>query len=249
MHDLLTAREVQELLKLDRTTVYRMLKDGRLAGVKVGQQWRFVRQEVEALLSATHPSQSTFTQRASDILPLHCIQPIQDIFAEIANVTALTVLPDGEPLTEISNPSQVYQLLTSHESGRQIYHECWQRLATLSQASPDFATYFAGFHAVSTPVTLDGELVAVLIADQFYADPPGVDDVQHHIEQLATTHHIDAEELSTAMHDIPILDSNKRSLLGSWLRRVADTFEHIGQERAALVGRLQSIAAICTLDG
>ncbi|MGB9754636.1 helix-turn-helix domain-containing protein [Roseiflexus castenholzii] len=43
MNDLLTTREVQDLLKLDRTTVYRMLKEGRLTGVKVGQQWRFHR--------------------------------------------------------------------------------------------------------------------------------------------------------------------------------------------------------------
>ncbi|MEM8531100.1 MAG: PocR ligand-binding domain-containing protein [Chloroflexota bacterium] len=249
MHDLLTAREVQELLKLDRTTIYRMLKDGRLEGVKVGQQWRFVRQEVEAILSGAHSAQDVLTQRAADILPLHCIQPIQDIFAEIANVTALTVTPDGELLTEVSNPSPVYQLLTSRESGQRLHRECWQRLVSASKASSDFATCFAGIHAVSTPVTLDGELVAVLIAEQFYVDSPDADNVQHHIEQLATTHHIDAEELSGAMHAIPILDSNKRSLLGSWLRRVADTFEHIGQERAALVGRLQSIAAICTLDG
>ncbi|MCA9947998.1 MAG: helix-turn-helix domain-containing protein, partial [Anaerolineales bacterium] len=38
MEDLLTTRQVQELLQVDRTTVYRMRKDGRLTGVKVGQQ-------------------------------------------------------------------------------------------------------------------------------------------------------------------------------------------------------------------
>ena len=38
MPNLLTAKEVQELLSVDRTTIYRMLKDGRLKGVKVGNQ-------------------------------------------------------------------------------------------------------------------------------------------------------------------------------------------------------------------
>ncbi|MCA9936705.1 MAG: helix-turn-helix domain-containing protein [Anaerolineales bacterium] len=50
MDDLLTTKQVQDLLQVDRTTVYRMLKDGRITGVKVGQQWRFHRQEVENLL-------------------------------------------------------------------------------------------------------------------------------------------------------------------------------------------------------
>ena len=48
---LLTAKQVQELLHVDRTTIYRMLKDGRLTGIKVGQHWRFSEQEVDDLVS------------------------------------------------------------------------------------------------------------------------------------------------------------------------------------------------------
>ena len=47
----LTAKQVEDLLNVDRTTIYRMLKDGRLAGVKIGQQWRFYTHKVEELLS------------------------------------------------------------------------------------------------------------------------------------------------------------------------------------------------------
>ena len=46
---LLTAKQVQDLLHVDRTTIYRMLKDGRLNGVKVGKHWRFSAQEVNDL--------------------------------------------------------------------------------------------------------------------------------------------------------------------------------------------------------
>lgn len=34
MSEFLTARQVQKLLSIDRTTIYRMLKDGRLNGIK-----------------------------------------------------------------------------------------------------------------------------------------------------------------------------------------------------------------------
>ena len=37
----LTTREMQDLINVDRSTVYRMAEDGRLPGIKVGRQWRF----------------------------------------------------------------------------------------------------------------------------------------------------------------------------------------------------------------
>jgi excisionase family DNA binding protein len=51
--DLLTTKQLQKLLQLDRTTIYRMLKNGRFTGVKGDNQWRFKYQDVEALLSGT----------------------------------------------------------------------------------------------------------------------------------------------------------------------------------------------------
>ena len=98
--ELLTAREVQDALKIDRTTVYRMLKDGRLEGVKVGQQWRFARDRVEALLAGTAPDGAPAA--AHSLLPLHCVQSIQDMFAELTGVAALVTAPGGAPLTRPS---------------------------------------------------------------------------------------------------------------------------------------------------
>jgi excisionase family DNA binding protein len=47
---LLTALEVQELLHIDRSTVYRMAEDGRLPAIRVGRSWRFPTERIEALL-------------------------------------------------------------------------------------------------------------------------------------------------------------------------------------------------------
>ena len=46
MLNLISAKDVQELLQVDRSTVYRMAEDGRLPAIKVGRQWRF---EAEAI--------------------------------------------------------------------------------------------------------------------------------------------------------------------------------------------------------
>jgi excisionase family DNA binding protein len=55
---LLTALEVQELLHIDRSTVYRMAEDGRLPAIRVGRSWRFPADRIEALLDAGHAEEA-----------------------------------------------------------------------------------------------------------------------------------------------------------------------------------------------
>ncbi|OQA43441.1 MAG: Helix-turn-helix domain protein [Chloroflexi bacterium ADurb.Bin325] len=52
MTELLTTRQVQALLHVDRTTIYRMVESGELPALRVGKQWRFARGQVEAWLQA-----------------------------------------------------------------------------------------------------------------------------------------------------------------------------------------------------
>ena len=46
----LTAGDVTRMLRIDKSTVYRMAEDGRLPGFKVGRQWRFLATDVETVL-------------------------------------------------------------------------------------------------------------------------------------------------------------------------------------------------------
>jgi len=52
MNNMLTAKDVQELLQVDRSTVYRMAEDGRLPAVKVGKQWRFPADQLQHSLGS-----------------------------------------------------------------------------------------------------------------------------------------------------------------------------------------------------
>jgi excisionase family DNA binding protein len=47
---MLTAQQVQDLLEVDASTVYRMASDGRLPAVRIGRQWRFPTEAIERLL-------------------------------------------------------------------------------------------------------------------------------------------------------------------------------------------------------
>jgi excisionase family DNA binding protein len=45
--DILTIREVAEMLKLAEKTVYSLVADGDIPGFKVGGSWRFSRKKLE----------------------------------------------------------------------------------------------------------------------------------------------------------------------------------------------------------
>ena len=249
MSDLLTAREVQDILKIDRTTVYRMLKDGRLTGVKIGLHWRFPRASVDALLAgsaADEPASATPARRPQDILPLHCVQPIQHVFAEIAGVGAITTAPDGTPVTAISFGCDFCALMLASESGQRACAASWRRLVDLPEQQ--LATCHAGLQYAHARIEVEGELVALLIAGQVFADAPEPAEVERRARQLAAEHGLDPAELAAAAAEIPTLDPRARERLSGWLGSVAATFETIAHERAALVGRLRRIAEITTLD-
>ncbi len=47
---LLTVAEVADLLRINKSTVYRMAKQGRLPATRVGRQWRFRESVLDGLL-------------------------------------------------------------------------------------------------------------------------------------------------------------------------------------------------------
>jgi len=247
MSELLTVKEVQGLLKIDRITVYRMLKDGRLTGVKIGHQWRFSRHEIDSLLSAGLHTKGT-ASTAGGALPIHCIQMIQNVFSEMAQVGAVTTGPEGEPLTEFSNSCSFCNLVLSTAKGRKGCLASWRRLSEQKERQPHFATCHAGLQHARARVEVNSEPVAMLVAGQFYADPPDTDEGSKRIKELSAKYGIDYEALALAARDLPVLEESKRAELGKWLESMARTFEAIGRERAELVNRLQNIAAMSTLE-
>lgn len=48
--ELLTTQEALELLKIDRKTLYKLLKNGDLPAIKLGSQWRIPVEEIEKLV-------------------------------------------------------------------------------------------------------------------------------------------------------------------------------------------------------
>ncbi len=248
MEALLSAKQVQELLNVDRTTIYRMLKDGRLTGVKVGEQWRFSSREVEDLLSLGVSHAAGAAPASVSALPLHCVKPIQDVFAEVAEVVSVTTDKDGNPLTRISNLCDFCKLILGSEAGRQACIDSWRRLAEQKNSAPEFTTCHAGLQYTRARIEVGGELIAILVAGQFYVQKPDPNDEKERLLALAGKYDIDEGLLKQAAERISVLDEQKILQLSGWLERVAYTFEQISSERADLMSRLRRIAEMSIIN-
>jgi excisionase family DNA binding protein len=244
----LTAKQVEELLNVDRTTIYRMLKDGRLAGVKIGKHWRFSAYGVEELLSGVVHASSKETPVSVDVLPLHCMQPVQDVFAEIAQIGAVTTDQEGQPLTKISNSCDFCKLILGSDAGRQACNESWRYLVNQKDSAPEFTSCHAGLQYARARIEVRGELIAILVAGQFYVHSPEPEEQQERLQKLAKKYHIDINLLTQAARHISVLDARHVPQISGWLERVAKTFEQISAERADLTNRLKQISAMTVFE-
>jgi len=247
MDELITTKQVQDILQVDRITIYRMLKDGRLNGVKVGNQWRFNFRDIENLLSPGVQTEQEYAP--AEVLPLHCIEVIQEVFAEILDVGAVTTDIEGQPATEISNSCEFCDLIFESPSGRLACIESWKKLAQTPKGDPQFYQCHAGFQYARGRIEQDGKLISITVAGQFLTSPPHPEELEECIDTLSKRHNIRREALEEASKGIRVLGEDKQEQIGKWLKKIANTFEIITHERAELIGRLANIAEMSTFDG
>jgi excisionase family DNA binding protein len=242
---LLTTRQVQELLKVDRITVYRMLNDGRLKGVKIGQQWRFPRREVERLLGREEIAAPVPVLVPADTsFPTHCAQTIQNLFSEVGQISALIVDMQGRPLTEISNPCALCRMLLSSPGGAAACQQSWQTFARQSAAGGRYFTCHAGLNYTGMPIYDREEQIGLFLTGQFYWQAPNPAEETARIEQLASQHQLPLGALQEAARSIPVIPAELHARVQAWPATAARAIHSILNERTGFLSRLQQIASL-----
>jgi excisionase family DNA binding protein len=248
MNELLTTRQLQDLLQVDRITIYRMLGDGRLRGFKVGGQWRFSRAEINAWLQERQPGQGTLLMSASPAvspepafhaLPLACIRAIQAVCAEAMNVAAVTADLDGTPLSGISNSCQFCDLILSTAKGQERCEKAWR-----SAGRGPVQSCHAGLLCAGAPIVVGGQPVAVTAVCQFVAQHPSGSEPAWvgRLPDLARDLSLPEDALYGAASSLRAMPASQVAHVSTLVARMALTFEEIGQERLKLLGRLEKIA-------
>ena len=242
MDDFLTTRQVQSLLKIDRITIYRMLQDGRLKGVKIGAQWRFTRQEVERLLSGEAPAEETSLVPGGNF-PTHCVQTIQNLFSAVSQISALCIDPQGEPLTNPTGLCSLCQMMQQSPSGREACRASWLETARQTFSGEKFFTCHAGIEYIAAPFKdEEGKTAGFFLAGQFYWQAPGPQEREERLRRLSDTHGLPLEELQQAERTVPVIEPALHPRVEQWPVTAAQAVQSILQERTRFMQRLQQIA-------
>lgn len=250
-----TAHDLQRMLGVDRTTVYRMADAGRLPAVKVGRQWRFPRRHVDLWLQnpAEAPAQPEALTLAPSgqrvdlrqVLPVECIQLMQDTFADALGVTILMTDLEGQPVTRTSNPCGYHEVIAGHPTGHAACLSWWADLSRSLALQPTFVESPMGLLCARAFFRADEQLMGMVvlagIAPQEW--PPSA----ARLEQIASLLGMEADDLEEQTASVIHADVAEQQRLLLFAQRLADIVTHIISERRRVRTTLASIAALTDL--
>jgi excisionase family DNA binding protein len=247
MEELLTTRQVLEILKVDRITVYRMLQDGRLKGVKIGQQWRFPRREVDQLLNPEPLAPVASTAEPEAVFPTHCVQTIQDLFSDVSQIGALILDRNGEPVTEMSGPRAFCKLMAASPKGQAACRACWKEFASRNAENDRYFTCHAGLSHVGAPIQVKGERIGLFLVGPFTWQPAILSEQTERMRRLASQYDVPADALLEAVKAIPVIAPERQAQLETWPFTAARAVQSILIERTSFLERLRQIADLTQL--
>lgn len=245
MEENLTTKQVQEILKVDRITIYRMLQDRRLKGVKIGQQWRFPRSEVEKLLRGEMEKVDVAApagQSSAAGFPIHCIQTIQNLFSDISLISAVVLDMQGNPLTQPSHVCGFCRLMFESSSAFDACRESWKQFAHLSMKGEQRFTCHAGLNYTGVPVLSGGSQVALFLSGEYLSSSARPDSPTAKAGELAALHQVDRAELQAAADEVRFIPPEEQAEAERWPFSAAQAIQSILQERSNFIQRLQQIS-------
>ncbi|MCG3208784.1 MAG: hypothetical protein FOGNACKC_02396 [Anaerolineae bacterium] len=247
---MLTAKDMQNLLQVDRSTIYRMAEAGRLPAIKVGKQWRFPKQTIDQWLQTNGSVPAAQPQPASlaphtdfaDLFPLECVQLIQDSFADALGVMIVVTDLDGRPVTQVSNPCGLFAAISDVPAALQKCLESWRQLANDINLEPRFLPSHLGLLCARGMIRVGPELKGMVfvggIAPKNWPPPA------EHIKVMAAEFGVPVELFEPHVNEVFHLSSTEQTRVLTFVQRIANIVAHIINERNSLMGKLDAIAQL-----
>jgi excisionase family DNA binding protein len=168
---LLTARQVQGMLGVDRSTVYRMAEDGRLPALKVGRQWRFPPEQISRLLVISPRTAGPIDH--SGALSAGPAASVIAVAADLLGVMMVVTDMAGRPLTSVANPCRWFAARADDSASIAACVAEWKLLADELEFEPQFRTGLLGFECARAYIRSGTSLVGMVLAGGLA--PPGND--------------------------------------------------------------------------
>lgn len=254
MTEMLTAKDMQTILQVDRSTIYRMAEAGRLPAIKVGKQWRFPSDQVDKWLGTQTPAPVQVTNTPpkihtnnshcdmSELLPLECVQLILDTFADSLGVMLVVTDMNGNPVTEVSHPCGLFTAISQTPNAVQKCVDDWRSLAAAIDLQPKYTSSHLGLLCARGMIRVGTELKGMVfvggIAPQQW--PPSPEQIQN----MAAEFGVQPEVLEPHLEEVYYLDNQDQTKVLSFVQRIANIVAHIATERNSFMNKFDAIAQL-----
>ncbi len=241
MDNFLTTKQVQDIFKIDRITVYRMLQDGRIKGIKIGNQWRFSQAEIERMLDgASLPEEA----EGESTFPVHCVQTIQNLYSSVSKFNACVIDHAGEPVTRQSRESALCMLMQSSPKGSAACRTSWKNFIEESKNGRHEFTCHAGLKYLGAPIANQKRLHGLFLSGQFFFEKPSKADLENLVNSISDKYQLQHSAVKNSLELIPVLSAEQREQIEEQPAAAAQAIESILKERSAFMDRLQQIAEL-----
>ena len=245
---LLTTRQVQDLFKVDKSTIYRMAEDGRIPAVKVGRQWRFPSDQLGSLVGGTvappTPPAAGPTPDLSleDALPADTAQALADLAGDLFGVMAVVTDMEGNALTTVANPCGYFTAVADGDYTADRCATGWRQLGEEIDLEPKFLESHLGFLCARAFIRIGTRLVGMVIvggvAPRQWPPPPD------QIAAIARDTGVPMRDIETHIDQVFWTDGAHQDWIVRNLSRVSDLVSLLADSRGRLLGQLNQIAAL-----
>lgn len=241
MANFLTSQEMQDLINVDRSTVYRMAEDGRLPGVKIGRQWRFPADRVAAQLglapmaTESTPRHGTGVDRGlAQLLQPEVAQSVADLLGELFGVMAVVTDMDGCPLTSVANPCGYYAAIADRPGAVEACLSQWRLFADEPHVAPRWVRTHLGFLCARTFLWVDLRPVGMIVIGG--VAPPAWPPEPAFVDSIADEVGISRQLLNDAVAQTWHLDLDDQRRMLRLLSQMGDLVSQLASARSRLDG-------------
>lgn len=251
---LLTTKEVQDLFKVDKSTIYRMAEDGRIPAVKVGRQWRFPSDQLDSLLGGAVPTTlapSPSVPPAGELaleatLPAETAQTVADLAADMFGVMAVVTDMEGNSLSTVANPCGYFSAVFEGTYTADHCAQSWRQLGEEIDLEPRFLPSDLGFLCARSFIRHGHRLVGMVIVGGVAPEewPP----TTAHIQAVVAETGADETTIREHIDEVYWIDEPHQQWIVRNLSRMSDLLSQLAEGRGRLIAKLANIAALASAD-
>lgn len=251
MATLLSTKDLQELINVDKSTIYRMAEDGRLPAIKVGRQWRFPAEKIGEMLGGltASPRPVAPSGAASDLgvlLVADTAEAVVELVADLFGVMAVITDMAGRPITDVANPNGYFRAIADRPDAIAKCAEGWRELGEDGGLESRFKPSHLGFLCSRTFIRVGNELVGMLIVGGIAPKqwPPS----EEFLAGVAAELGVPMATLAAHVDETYSVDESRQQWILSLLPRISDLISRLAGARNQLLDKLDAIAALAGSD-